>query len=122
MIDELRVFADKPRFGDQIELNFRIIKCLLQHQGKNHHPGCLQAYHGELVMKPIDEGVNGPPAARLNVVHAQALMDALWNCGLRPTEGAGSAGSLAATEKHLRDMRTIAFGLMGLGEGSKGDV
>jgi hypothetical protein len=38
---------------------------------------------------------------------AQVLMDDLWNCGLRPTEGQGSAGSLAATQKHLNDMRMI---------------
>jgi hypothetical protein len=40
---------------------------------------------------------------------AQRLMDDLWNCGLRPTEGTGSAGSLKATQTHLEDMRKIAF-------------
>lgn len=40
---------------------------------------------------------------------AQQLMDDLWEVGLRPTEGSGSAGSLASTQKHLQDMRTIAF-------------
>jgi len=40
---------------------------------------------------------------------AQQLVDQLWICGYRPSEGSGSAGSLAATEKHLADMRTIAF-------------
>ena len=39
--------------------------------------------------------------------HAQALMDELWQCGLRPSEGTGSAGSLRAVEKHLDDMRAI---------------
>ena len=34
-------------------------------------------------------------------------MGDLWNAGYRPTEGAGSAGSLRATEKHLNDMRKI---------------
>lgn len=45
-------------------------------------------------------------------------MDALWHCGLRPSEGTGSAGSLAATEKHLKDMRAIAFDLLQM----KGDA
>jgi len=36
-------------------------------------------------------------------------MDELWQCGLRPSEGSGSAGSLAATERHLADMRKLAF-------------
>lgn len=40
---------------------------------------------------------------------AQQLMDELWRCGLRPTEGSGSAGSLAATERHLEDMRRLVF-------------
>lgn len=40
---------------------------------------------------------------------AQILIDDLWNAGLRPTEGSGSAGSLAATQRHLEDMRTITF-------------
>ena len=40
---------------------------------------------------------------------AQALMDDLWQAGLRPSEGSGSAGSLLATQKHLEDMRKIVF-------------
>ena len=40
---------------------------------------------------------------------AQKLMDDLWDCGLRPSEGTGSAGQLAAVQKHLKDLRTILF-------------
>jgi hypothetical protein len=40
---------------------------------------------------------------------AQELMDELWRCGMRPSEGSGSAGAMAATERHLADMRVIAF-------------
>jgi len=43
---------------------------------------------------------------------AQQMIDELWNCGVRPTEGGGSAGSIAATEKHLKDMKSIAFGAL----------
>lgn len=39
----------------------------------------------------------------------QQLMDDLWQCGYRPSEGSGSAGSLRATEKHLEDMRKLVF-------------
>ena len=31
----------------------------------------------------------------------QSLIDELWHLGIRPTEGHGSTGQLAATEKHL---------------------
>ena len=49
------------------------------------------------------------PTMRLSIQSAQQLMDELWQCGLRPTEGTGSAGSLAATERHLADMRALVF-------------
>ena len=38
---------------------------------------------------------------------AQKLIDSLWDCGLRPSEGSGSAGQLAATQRHLEDMRKL---------------
>jgi len=41
-------------------------------------------------------------------------MDSLWDCGLRPSEGTGSAGALSATQKHLDDMRKIVFKKLGL--------
>lgn len=49
------------------------------------------------------------PTMRLDNTAAQELMDNLWHCGLRPSEGTGSAGSLKATQDHLADMRKIAF-------------
>ena len=50
-----------------------------------------------------------PETCRLGADAAQELMDSLWDCGLRPTEGAGSAGQLAAVKAHLDDMRTLVF-------------
>jgi hypothetical protein len=71
-----------------------------------------------LVAEPVrfrprtpDEGV-AEPTLRLDTTEAQRLMDELWQCGLRPSEGTGSAGALAATQKHLEDMRKIAFDLL----------
>jgi len=52
------------------------------------------------------------PFLRLRTTEAQLLMDELWNCGIRPSEGTGSAGSLAATERHLKDMQAITKGLL----------
>ncbi len=49
------------------------------------------------------------PLVTLEIHAAQQLMDELWRCGLRPTEGTGSAGALAATQKHLEDMRTLVL-------------
>ena len=55
------------------------------------------------------EGSDIPATLRLTADEAQVLMDDLWRAGTRPTEGAGSAGALAATERHLEDMRKLAF-------------
>lgn len=47
------------------------------------------------------------PPLSLKMPAAQKLMDDLWDCGLRPSEGSGSAGQLAAVQKHLEDMRKL---------------
>ena len=60
----------------------------------------------------FDECAMIVPAFELHRRDAQVLMDDLWKAGLRPTEGSGSAGSLAATERHLADMQKIAFGFL----------
>lgn len=41
------------------------------------------------------------PTFELRPDTALRLMDELWHIGIRPTEGHGSTGQLAATEKHL---------------------
>lgn len=66
-----------------------------------------------LTLRKLEPGhLIGEPTMRLTSGEAQQLIDELWRCGLRPTEGSGSAGSLAATERHLRDMQAIAFGVL----------
>lgn len=54
-------------------------------------------------------GILDEPFMTLEIDAAQQLMDSLWDCGLRPSEGSGSAGALAATQKHLEDMRKLVF-------------
>ena len=81
----------------------------------------------------VPEGQPGAPALTMPYEDAQQLMDELWHCGLRPTDNAGisgiasstsssasnstgnisSAAALAATERHLKDMRDMAFCLLG---------
>jgi len=62
-----------------------------------------------MVFEKHNPNLVSPPFLRLEIEAAQQFMDELWRVGLRPTEGTGSAGSLKATERHLADMRTIAF-------------
>jgi hypothetical protein len=49
------------------------------------------------------------PSFHLSIEGAQFLMDQLWQCGLRPSEGTGSAGAMAAVQEHLKDMRKLVF-------------
>ena len=62
-----------------------------------------------LTLKEAKEGFEIEPTFSLDRTKTQQLMDALWGLGFRPTEGHGSAGQLAATQRHLEDMRTLAF-------------
>ncbi len=49
------------------------------------------------------------PLFQLGPDEAQALIDQLWDCGLRPTQGKQSEGVIASQARHLEDMRAIAF-------------
>lgn len=55
------------------------------------------------------------PTVRLSMENAQTLMDDLWASGVRPTEGNGSAGAMRAAERHIADLRQIAFKALGVG-------
>lgn len=96
MFENTRVFAemrDFRRFVDLTAVDYR-------EDGER--------YAASSAFEKIGDGVIVKPTLRISPDAAQALMDSLWQCGLRPTEGSGSAGSLAATERHLADMRAIA--------------
>ncbi|MBI5255418.1 MAG: hypothetical protein HY855_02885 [Burkholderiales bacterium] len=104
MIDRINVFAARLNFGRMIGIGFQV-----------RHGEDKVLYAEALTFSgPADIGECVPfaPAVTLDQTSAQQLMDELWRCGLRPSEGTGSAGSLAATERHLEDMRSIAFGML----------
>lgn len=58
-------------------------------------------------LKKVEKGDVVEPTISLNDHDAQELIDQLYHCGLRPTEGRGSSGQLKATQDHLNDMRAI---------------
>lgn len=60
-----------------------------------------------LVMRKVDENAYKPATLTLSRKTGQQLIDQLWQCGLRPSEGTGSAGAMAAQTKHLNDMRKL---------------
>ena len=75
---------------------------------------------GELKYKEAKPGELLNPIMKINKHEAQVLMDDLWLCGLRPSEGTGSAGSLKKTENHLADMRKIVFHKLGINNDRSG--
>lgn len=65
----------------------------------------------------FEEHVDGAwmePMARITPTDAQQIMDGLWQCGLRPSEGTGSAGSLRATQDHLDTLKKILGHSLGI--------
>lgn len=103
LIRGLRFFCERSQFGRVISLHAATVP-----------RGGRISVMKSVVFEEIgeDEAADGPAPLVLDTTDAQQLMDELWHCGLRPSEGTGSAGSLAATERHLADMRTVAFKLL----------
>lgn len=101
----IRFHIDLRNFGRQVDIH--IIR-----GGDRPDLGDKQEFALPIKWEPVDTSVlyDEPPALSMDMRAGQELMDALWVVGLRPTEGTGSAGSLAATQSHLMDMRAIAFG------------
>lgn len=61
-----------------------------------------------ITFTPLAADEMAPAAAlRLSGQEAQMLIDAMWDAGLRPSEGSGSAGAMLATQNHLADMRKL---------------
>lgn len=93
----IRFYAERQPWGNGIALH------MSKSQGERFdvaQPVVLQKTEPDTITDPF---------LRIDIRAAQQLMDELWQCGLRPTEGTGSAGSLAATERHLDDMRRLVF-------------
>jgi hypothetical protein len=98
----IEIYAKKAGFSPEIEI-------LIVDVGSS---GRILAAAKDIQVHVYEEGMYCPPTTQLDPAAAQKLMDQLWDCGLRPSEGSGSAGSLAATQRHLNDMRDIAKGLL----------
>jgi len=97
-----QIRAEMPVWEDRINLYVRVTG-----QDGSH------SFGRPLTLEVIPEGsAVWEPTMRIDKSDAQQFMDELWRIGLRPSEGSGSAGSLAATERHLADMKVIAMGAL----------
>lgn len=52
-------------------------------------------------------GIIREPTFSFDYDSAQSLLDALWDAGVRPSEGAGLPIHVTALENHLDDMRAL---------------
>lgn len=101
MKDQIRAFVHD--FEEDVQIHFR----QTDFSGKKYTVKIIEN-------EEIKTGRAAEPLARISPTDAQVLMDDLWSCGLRPTEGKGSAGALSATQNHLNDMRKIVFKKIGI--------
>lgn len=110
--------------GHQVKLEFQAnknimkkrieVQMVLQMPATSTHPlgGC--AVVDPLVMRTVEPGDTlGDPFLSISYEAAEALMNELWSCGIRPTD-VGSPGELGATKAHLADMRKIVFEVLDL--------
>lgn len=65
-----------------------------------------RAYMSDITFTKTEEGTMPPESTlfRLDDTAAQVLMDQLWTCGVRPTDGAGSAGAMAQAQEHIGNL------------------
>jgi len=96
-MDEVKILARQAPWSDRIEL----LVTMTNEQGR----WCGR----QIEFTTYAPGVIPYPTITLTKQEAQILIDQLWDCGLRPSEGSGSAGQLAAVQRHLEDMRTLVF-------------
>lgn len=97
VIRGLRILARREDYGNSIGLSFQ--------SGK----GDSLSVATNIEFHPLAEGEPIEATAHIDTETAQGLMDELWDCGLRPTQGKGSAGQLDAVKYHLEDMRALVF-------------
>ena len=101
MRQEIKVLAEKAPFTGQVEL------LIAEASGSKRSTG-------RLTFEALEEDQTIEPTTKISLSAAQELMDDLWRAGLRPSEGAGSAGAMRATERHLEDLRKIAGKKLGV--------
>lgn len=100
MDSNIRAFIRKDIFGRDLDLYFS------KPTSENKHVCITKIEWMEYDRSGCE--VEATPM-KLKPIEAQNLMDALWDAGLRPSEGSGSAGAMAATQRHLDDMRKLVF-------------
>ena len=82
---------------------------------KDNKPHRLDVDRTDLKAEWVPHENNGeivPPSIILDRHSAQELMDRLYSFGVRPSDERANDPALKASNSHLEDMRSIAFGVL----------
>lgn len=105
LMNELRLRAFHSPYG--LGVNFHLIAEGIDARGQRR---ILAATKKPVEIEPVEEMEALQPLFMLSKEQTQDIVDCLWSLGFRPSEGTGSAGAMAATERHLADMQKLVFG------------
>lgn len=108
MLERVRIFANRAWHWDE-QISLDIVR---KRSGEDGALGIerLEIDGDGMAWKPASMFETSLAASLLlTPASAQELVNSLWECGIKPQQGAGSAGAMAAQERHLEDMRTLVF-------------
>lgn len=72
--------------------------------------GHVRIGRAEITLEPHEPGMMiSEPTLTLSRPEAQQLINGLWQAGFRPRDGSGAVAHVEAMERHLKDMRHLAF-------------
>lgn len=80
---------------------------------KNSHNLTFNCVSGFTFLE-VEEGHETPAVAECDHAFLQAIMDGIWDSGIRPTGYADVRESLKHVNAHLQDMRALSFGKLGV--------
>jgi len=93
-----RLYCRRDPFG-RPEYEFKILQMSGRHE----------MTVDKVEFKETTAGASIPSFLTLSAHEVQILMDSLWEAGARPSTAVADIAHEKATEKHLNDMRAIAF-------------
>jgi len=67
----------------------------------------------EIKMEVATPGTYRDPSFKISLEAAQGLMDALWNCNIRPTDQQDRSGEISALKAHIADLQRLVFSMWG---------
>jgi hypothetical protein len=102
MTSELKMYVNAAIWNDRLEV-------LLQVPERDQATGLKQIVTS-MTIETKEPGRVVDPSFAMSYGDAKALMNQLWNAGIRPTDVKDST----ALEAHLLDMRMIAFKKLGI--------